>query len=213
MPRRYLELEAQRLIRLIGEWLDYESTRIEFEVTETEVKRTVPVASLTFDLRLDRIDRLNDGTLLVIDYKTGHVSPKSWQLPRPDDVQLPLYAGFALTEDEQLGGLVFAKVRSGEQKGFAGHVGDAKATLFPGLSSSNGLVKSPFTAEMLDDWKNRIEQLATDFLNGHAEVDPRDYPKTCQYCGLESLCRIAENRALLDPDEESAEDDAEAPNE
>jgi hypothetical protein len=47
-------------------------------------------------LRLDRIDRLNDGSLLVIDYKTGDVSPKSWDLPRPDDVQLPLYAGFAL---------------------------------------------------------------------------------------------------------------------
>jgi probable DNA repair protein len=208
MSRRYLELEEQRLIRLVGEWLDYESARIEFEVIETEAKRTVSLANLTFDLRLDRIDRLNDNTLLVIDYKTGTVTPKSWQLPRPDDVQLPLYAGFALGEDEVLGGLVFAKVRSGEQKGFAGHVGDAKATLLPTLSSSNGLMKSPFSAEMLIDWKENIEQLARDFLSGHAEVDPSDYPKTCQYCGLESLCRIAENRALLDPDEAAEEESA-----
>lgn len=96
MPRRYLELEEQRLTRLLAEWLDYEAKRFHFQVMDTEVKRTVQIAGLTFDLRLDRIDRLNDNSLLVIDYKSGEVSPKSWDPPRPDDVQLPLYAGFAL---------------------------------------------------------------------------------------------------------------------
>ena len=111
MPQRYLELEELRLTRLVTEWLDYESTRLALHVAETEADRTINLAGLTFDLRLDRIDRLNDGSLLVIDYKTGDVSPKSWDLPRPDDVQLPLYAGFALDREEELGGLVFAKVR------------------------------------------------------------------------------------------------------
>jgi probable DNA repair protein len=37
MPRRYLELEALRLTRLVTEWLEYEATRIEFEVAATEV--------------------------------------------------------------------------------------------------------------------------------------------------------------------------------
>jgi probable DNA repair protein len=211
MPRRYLELEQQRLIRLVTEWLDYEATRIEFSVADTEVDRTVTLAGLTFDLRLDRLDRLNDNTLLVIDYKSGAVTPNSWQLPRPDDVQLPLYAGFALRESEELGGLVFAKVRSGEPA-FAGHVGDPKATLFASLSNTSGLVKNQFAVEQLIDWRARIEQLALDFLNGRAEVDPRDYPRTCENCGLETLCRIAERRALLDPDEIS-EDDAEADDE
>ncbi|MGC1461271.1 MAG: PD-(D/E)XK nuclease family protein [Terracidiphilus sp.] len=209
MPRRYLELEEQRLLRLISEWLNYESTRIEFEVAGTEVDRTIALAGLTFDLRLDRIDRLNDDSLLVIDYKSGAVTPNSWQLPRPDDVQLPLYAGFALGEDEELGGLVFAKVRSGDQC-FTGHVGDAKASLFPGLPSISSLVKNSLTVEQLIDWRDHIEQLAADFLNGRAEVDPRDYPKTCEHCGLQTLCRVAENRALLDPDELSLIDDAEA---
>jgi ATP-dependent helicase/nuclease subunit B len=212
MPRRYLELEEQRLVRLVTEWLNYESTRIEFEVTATEADRTISLAGLTFDLRLDRIDRLNDSSLLVIDYKTGQVSPKSWQLPRPDDVQLPLYAGFAIREDEVLGGLVFAKVRSGNQS-FAGHVGDPKATLLPDLTSTSSLVKNKFDAEMLLNWREAIEQLAHDFLSGRAEVDPRDYPKTCEYCGLESLCRIAENRTLLDPDELPGEADTEAADE
>jgi probable DNA repair protein len=207
MPRRYLELEEQRLTRLVSEWLDYETTRMDFEVAATEVKRTVAVDGLTLDLRLDRIDRLNDGSQLVIDYKTGNVSPTCWELPRPDDVQLPLYAGFALEDEEVLGGLVFAKVRTGGLA-FAGRVGDAASTLFPGLKGGNTLVKNPLTAEQLLDWRDSIEQLARDFIAGHAEVDPREYPKTCEYCGLQVLCRIQEHQPQPDADDES--DSAEA---
>jgi len=210
-PRGYLELEQQRLIRLVTEWLGYEATRIDFEVADTEVDRTVALDGLNLDLRLDRLDRLNDDTLLVIDYKSGAVTPKSWQLPRPDDVQLPLYAGFALHENELLGGLVFARVRTGDQS-FAGHVGDASATLFPGLSGTSPLVKAKLDAEMLIDWRQNIEQLARDFMEGRAEVDPRDFPKTCERCGLETLCRVAENRGVLDADE-AADDDQGEPDE
>ena len=63
MPRRYLELEELRLTSLVTEWLEYEATRIAFEVADTEVKRTVHINGLTLNLQLDRIDRLNDGTL------------------------------------------------------------------------------------------------------------------------------------------------------
>ncbi len=210
MPRRYLELEEQRLTRLVTEWLEYEATRIDFEVAATEVKRTVPVAGLTLDLRLDRVDRLKDGSELVIDYKSGNVSPTSWDLPRPDDVQLPLYAGFALDPDEVLGGLVFAKVRTGELT-FAGRVGDAAGTLFSGLKGGNPLVKNPLTAEQLLDWRDSIEQLARDFIAGRAEVDPREYPKTCEYCGLQALCRIQEHQAELEA--ESDAESTEAPDE
>jgi probable DNA repair protein len=206
MPRRYLELEEQRLTRLVTEWLEYEATRIEFEVADTEVRRTVHIAGLNFDLRLDRLDRLNDGSQLVIDYKSGYVSPRAWELPRPDDVQLPLYAGFALEADELLGGLVFAKLRAGEMK-FAGRVGDAAATLFAGLKGGSPLVKNPFTAEQLLDWRDCIQQLARDFLAGHAEVDPREAPKTCERCGLQTLCRIQENAALLTAENESEDEE------
>jgi len=198
MPRRYLELEEQRLTRLVSEWLDYEATRAAFEVTETEAGRTIHLAGLTFNLRLDRIDLLNDDSLLVIDYKTGEVQPKTWDLPRPDDVQLPLYAGFALNpETEPLGGLVFAKVRAGDQC-FAGRVGQAVSTLLPALKGTSPLVKNPLSAEQIIDWKQYIEQLARDFTAGRAEVDPREAPKTCARCGLQTLCRIHQNESQCD---------------
>jgi probable DNA repair protein len=204
LPERYLELEQQRLTGLVDAWLDYESTRIAFEVLETEAKRTISLAGLTFSLRLDRFDRLNDGSVLVIDYKSGDVSPKSWDLPRPDDVQLPLYAGFALGDDDLLGGLTFAKVRPGKLE-FAGCVGAPSATLIAGLKNSAALMKNALQAEQLDNWREYIEGLARDFRAGRAEVDPKDYPKTCERCRLQTLCRIQESRIALEDDEVDGE--------
>jgi probable DNA repair protein len=202
MPRRYLELEEQRLVGLVSEWLDYESTRVDFQVVATEVKRTVSVAGLTLDLRLDRIDRLQDGSQLVIDYKSGSVSPSSWDLPRPDDVQLPLYAGFALDEGDELGGLVFAKVRAGDLA-FTGRVFDPAATLFANLKGTSPLVKNSLTLEQLLGWRDSIEQLARDFLDGRAEVDPREHPRPCERCGLQTLCRIQEHQAQIEDEDGS----------
>ena len=202
MPNRYLELEETRLIKLVTEWLKYEAARVPFTVASTEDKATPAIAGLTLNLRLDRIDRLNDGSLLVIDYKSGNVSPKSWDLPRPDDVQLPLYAGFALPLDEQLGGLVFAKVRPGEME-FAGRVRDAKATLRSNLSGNTKLVRVPLTVEQRHAWKEYIEQCAEDFIAGRADVNPRQYPDTCKYCGLQALCRIQELRGQTENGDDS----------
>jgi RecB family exonuclease len=205
-PQRYLDLEEHRLTRLVTEWLDYERGRQPFHVHATEVDATTTIAGLTLKLRLDRVDRLNDDSLMVIDYKTGTVDPKWWDLPRPDDVQLPLYAGFALDQAHELGGLVFAKVRPGDVC-FAGKVEDALGTLDSTLTRSSGLVKSPLTPQLLAEWKKAIEQLARDFLAGRADVDPRDYPATCERCGLYTLCRVKErdDTVELDGDESAAE--------
>jgi ATP-dependent helicase/nuclease subunit B len=206
MPARYLELEQKRLTRLVTQWLEYESTRLPFEVLETETCRPITVEGLSFKVRLDRLDRLNDGSVLVIDYKSGDVSPKSWELPRPDDVQLPLYAGFAMEDEQDLGGLVFAKIRPGNLE-FAGCVGAPSATLFASLKNYTSLARNCLTAEQLMDWREYIEQLARDFLAGRAEVDPRDPPKTCERCGLQTLCRIQENQSWADNQDTEADDE------
>ncbi|HTW80111.1 MAG TPA: PD-(D/E)XK nuclease family protein, partial [Terracidiphilus sp.] len=196
MPPRYLELEHVRLTNLVAEWLEYEKTRAPFKVEGTEVKREPQIEGLDLNLRMDRVDRLKDGKLLVIDYKSGDVDPKMWELPRPDDVQLPLYAGFALDAEAECGGLVFAKVRAGEVE-FAGRVDDAKGTLRPKTSGNSNLVKKPLTPEQLTLWKEYIEKCAKSFMAGHAEVDPRDYPDTCKECALKTLCRIEELQEQL----------------
>lgn len=209
MPDRYLDLEAARLARLVREWLEYERSRRPFVVLETEAEESISIDGLELALRLDRIDRLIDGSLLVVDYKTGNISPSAWDPPRPDDVQLPLYATFALGHGQQPGGLVFARLRIGEAE-FAGRAQDARTTLIHDLSGSSALVKKPLTSSQLFDWRMLIERLAANFLAGHAEADPREYPKTCERCGLHTLCRIHENRARVvvidDPELEAADE-------
>jgi probable DNA repair protein len=193
MPPRYLDLEQSRLVSLVTEWLRFESERVPFTVAKTEADANPSIAGLKLHLRLDRIDQLIDNSLLVIDYKSGDPDPRSWDLPRPDDVQLPLYADFALGCDPSaIGGLVFAKVRPGDTK-FAGLIRHAKATLRADLRANTNLVKKPLDSEQLFAWQQNISELARDFLSGSAEVDPRDYPDTCKRCGLQSLCRVQEN--------------------
>ncbi len=196
MPQRYLALEEARLLNLVTEWLDCEQARVPFTVLDTEQKKSVTVAGLPLRLRLDRIDLLIDNSLLVIDYKSGNPTPNSWDLPRPDDVQLPLYANFALECDpDAIGGLVFAKVRAGDAE-FTGKVRSAKATLLKDLSGNTNLVKKPLDSEQLSAWRQYISELARHFLSGRAVVDPREYPQTCERCGLQALCRISENPPL-----------------
>jgi ATP-dependent helicase/DNAse subunit B len=209
MPVRYLELEENRLTRLVTEWLLYESRRQDFSVEHVELKHEVTVSGLTLRVRLDRVDRLNDGSLLVIDYKTGNEMPNQWDLPRPEDAQLPLYADFALPQGNKAGGLVFAKVRTGEKNMcFAGRVSDTRTSLLADLKGNSALVKNPLTQQQLDAWSAKIDQLAQDFLAGRADVDPREIPTTCEKCGLQALCRIHETAAYTGaPDEEEIADE------
>jgi probable DNA repair protein len=196
MPVRYLKLEEQRLTRLVTEWLRYEGRRQNFSVENTESKHDVTVAGLTLSVRLDRLDKLNDDSFLVIDYKTGDQKPNQWDLPRPEDTQLPLYAGFALPPDSKVGGLAFARVQTGEKNMcFAGRITKAESTLLAELNRTSSLLKNPLTVDQLDAWRAKIEQLAQDFLAGRADVDPRELPETCEKCGLQALCRIHETAA------------------
>lgn len=206
MPQRYLALEETRLLNVVAEWLAFERTRVPFTVLDTEQKASVSVAGLPLRLRLDRIDRLIDNSLLVIDYKSGNPTPNSWELPRPDDVQLPLYSNFALSDDtNQIGGLVFAKVRAGETD-FTGKVRDAKATLRANLRGNTNLVKKPLDSDQLSAWRLYIEDLALAFLAGRSAANPREYPGTCEFCRLQALCRISENPPLSDTNSEEAPD-------
>ena len=75
------------------------------------------------------------------------------------------------------------------------------------LSPQTNLVKKPLTNEQMRDWRDAIENLARDFFAGRAEANPRDYPETCERCGLQALCRIQENPPEAE-DENGGEEEA-----
>ena len=143
---------------------------------------------------LDRVDRLADGSLAIIDYKTGRVDPKKWFGDRPEDPQLPLYAASA---QETPFGIVFAVIRDDEClfKGVVRNDGE-----FPGLPPRRSKTTEylheageNMTATVAD-WKRVLQRLMDDFLAGIAPIDPKDGNKTCDnsWCELHALCRVRE---------------------
>ncbi len=87
-----LELEQRWLEARIMELLDVDLARPPFAVADTELAASVEVGGLQVRLQLDRVDRLGDGSLAIIDYKTGaNAAPADWMGERPRSPQLPLY--------------------------------------------------------------------------------------------------------------------------
>jgi probable DNA repair protein len=195
--RAYLEAEEERISSLIDEWLVYEERRAPFTFEAGEMKLPALVGELKLQVRVDRIDGVSGGRIIV-DYKTGKVKKDAWEGARPDEPQLLLYA----EQVEQLQGLLLGQVRAGEVK-FIGRVEHSDAVM-PGNPK---LSRPPLSAKMLQQWHKLLLDVGQQFLNGEAQVDPKQYPKTCAYCKLPGLCRIAESdRAKIGEDADDADD-------
>lgn len=198
----YLESEKRRLYLRLTDWMKKEADRVPFTVVACEKKlEHVKVGKLKLKLRADRIDQVEDSGSLLIDYKSGDVSPKDWALPRPNEPQLPLYAVFGGVDN--VCGALFARIRAGKKMGFAGAVEDARSQLFPDESAHSQLVRHPYTPEMRDAWKDALLDLSEDFLRGEAIVDPKEGPETCKCCSLPGLCRLAEKQVMGEDGDES----------
>jgi len=191
---RFAELERGRLEQLAREWLAVERDRAPFEVVHIEEKRTLRIAGLELSGRIDRMDRLADGTHALIDYKTGsRVTPNDWLGARPDEPQLPLYA---VTADEHVSAVVYAKLRRGDMKmaGFA-----IREKEFPGVKQAQSW------SGLVEGWKSELAGLATRHAEGAAQVDPKHGLSTCRHCDLKPLCRVHERLSALAEEGEGGE--------
>jgi probable DNA repair protein len=198
----YLEGERQRVIRLLEEWLAYEAERPPFSVEQRETPIAANVGGLKLKLRADRIDKIDDGRLLI-DYKSGKASPNAWEGQRPDEPQLPLYAAFGNVPE--LRGVLLAQLQSREFK-FMGRVEEAERAGFNRLRRSD---VAPFSQELRQRWQQVLLTLAARFLQGAAQVDPKQR-KTCAFCPLPGLCRVAEldRDWATEPEESNGSDGA-----
>ncbi|MBI2754231.1 MAG: PD-(D/E)XK nuclease family protein [Betaproteobacteria bacterium] len=190
---RFAELERARLCRLAREWLEVERERGDFEVVSVEERREISISNLNISGRIDRMDRLPDGSHLLIDYKTGsRLSPQMWLDARPDEPQLPLYA---VSAKEDIGAVAFARLKTGEMR-------------FMGFSREDGVVPGVKVAKswqgLLESWKKELESLARGFAAGDARVDPKRGLATCRNCDLHTLCRVYERHSPLSLDARGA---------
>jgi ATP-dependent helicase/nuclease subunit B len=185
LPERFAQLERRRLERLAAEWLEIEKLREPFEVVEPEDEREPEVGGIRFRLKLDRIDRLRDGDVIV-DYKTGARSTSAWDGDRPEEPQLPLYS--VVYTERPLAGVAFGLIKPGDMK-------------FRGVEDHDGVMPNAQVVEMaarVAEWRAVMERLAGDFRAGRAEPDPKDMNKSCRYCGLAGFCRICDDGPIFD---------------
>lgn len=180
LPERFAALERRRLERILTDWLELEKRREPFEVIKPEGERDAEVGGIHFRVKIDRIDRIAGGRDVIIDYKTGTSSVRTWETERPEEPQLPLYS--VVYGERPLAGVLFGQLKTGEVK-FKGLVDGA--VVIPGADSDD-------LAGRIDGWRKVMERLAADFRAGHAEADPKEPAKSCRYCSLACLCRIAE---------------------
>jgi hypothetical protein len=155
------------------------------------------LASLTFRIRLDRVDALADGGIAIIDFKTGRAErPAQWFDPRPRATQLGMYvlARRDAQPDVKVRAAAYAQLRP-EAVAVVGLAADVHA--WPALAQ--------VSACKLDDWqvleawwRSQLGILASEIAAGNAVVSPRQKPLACRTCCLQPLCRIQSARNLVE---------------
>jgi len=182
-----------RLARAL-EWVDAEIAALGAEgrrVIASEVKGEMHFNGVRIHGRADRIDRLADGTLAVVDYKTG--SPPS---------RRRVAEGYAL----QLGvvGLIAAA------GGFPGVAGDPEWFEYWSLakrprSSEFGYALSPFATDrapglaredFLSETAHRLEEAIARFIKGDEPFSASLQPDLYGYNDYDHLMRLDEWQAL-----------------
>jgi len=189
-----LELEHERLQKLISAWLAFEKELgIAFHIVGCEVEKKVEISGIEVTLKIDRIHQLDDGGVVFVDYKTGQV-PKtsSWGEDRIVEPQLPIYASFYFDDNNQhIAGLQFGMVKTAEHS-------------FHGINEADfedePAKRKPKLVQLFNDWsqllqhfKTSIEAIAAEVKTGAAGVKFRD-ESDLAYCEVKPLLRLPERQ-------------------
>lgn len=165
-------LEHERVRGLIEQFLETETLRLPHSAALWEERRDIEVAGFHVRVRIDRIDRMDDGSVAILDYKTGrNVSRPGWFKSRLQDPQLPLYlldAGIRATS------LVIVAIAADAVR-YLGVWPDPD--MFPGRPLA--LPEGRSWDAQRDLWRRQIEALVDEFGRGDVRifVDDLEYAK------------------------------------
>ncbi|MEX2131299.1 MAG: PD-(D/E)XK nuclease family protein, partial [Pseudohongiellaceae bacterium] len=189
----FRQLEKQRLHALLTDFLEEERRRNPFTVLKLEQSLSWQRGPLQLRLKSDRIDQMEDGSLALLDYKSGKqiANPLRWLDERPLDLQLPLYQ-YAVTREykEPVSAVVIAHINV-EKTGFGG-VWEKEHFLPAPCPVKLPLEYQDNWESLLQRWQQSIDRLADEFIEGRLCVSPAHRVNSCLHCGLQGLCRITE---------------------
>jgi hypothetical protein len=197
--RAAIHRETLRLELLIGKLLDLECQRAAFVVEKLEARREVAIGGGQFELRIDRIDRIEGGGFAILDYKSGEPRSLRWQ---GESVRDPQLLAYLLAER---GRKVLALANVSLANGRAKFIGKSSYKgLLPGVAGLPGMNPNKVPPEQIDAaWEaetgrllHAVQMLAAAYIAGRALVQPAS--DVCRNCHLTTLCRRVE-LAALDP--------------
>ena len=187
-----LELEHERLYKLINAWLQHEKERnIAFNMIDCEAEKKVMICGIEITLKVDRIQQLENGELEFIDYKTGQ-EPKmtSWGENRIAEPQLPIYAAFG-GDDSKIASAQFGWVKIADHA-FIG-VSNESFDVDPDKRKPKFLQEFTDWHSLLDHWKASIQAIAQEIKIGEAAVR-FDNENELMYCEVLPLLRLPERQ-------------------
>jgi len=199
--KQVAQIERERLYGVIGQLLEQEKLRsTPFRVKERELKTEITLGGVTANVKVDRIDELESGGLVLLDYKSGEPKVNAWIGDRPDEPQLPIYA---TRIGSDLAAVAFVQLNR-EKTQFLGYSRNEK--VLPRVQKFDSLSDSKRPAEsfdkLLEEWGATLERLGQQFSSGLSTVDPKSNVN-CQRCHLHMLCRIYE--APIEPEETTSD--------
>ncbi|HHX83407.1 MAG TPA: hypothetical protein GX696_10555, partial [Pseudomonadaceae bacterium] len=151
--------------------------------------------ALRLKLRIDRIDLDAQGSLIIVDYKSGKLPKVEWDAERQDQSQLMLYlqALEQAGETRPAGALLFGAINIDETRYSGIGVSD---DIYPGIGfDTKHQLDFPHWQALLEYWRTGLQTLADEYLAGNAAVEPLR-KTSCDHCHLDALCRIGERRSL-----------------
>ena len=174
-------LEKQRLQTTLESWLALEANRPGFIIDSLERALVFSIGGQTLQLRIDRIDRLEDGQLILIDYKSGATQASGWLDEAVTEPQLPLYVSAMAddylnderAQDKPPMAIAFARLKAGDLA-FEGIGPDFGAALdidgVKDLASKRNHDMADWAA-LAEHWQQRLTLAINEIAAGKASVD------------------------------------------
>jgi hypothetical protein len=150
--RELFALERQRVGRLLRELAEVDAQREPFRIHALEQATEVVLAGVRLRLRIDRIDRFDDGSVAILDYKTGSSRKFLDSDGEPADAQLVVYA---IAAAEAVAALGFYNI-------------DSRETALD--ASGRDVMDDAAWQEALQRWSRSIESAAGEFAAGDVRI-------------------------------------------
>jgi len=174
MLQQLFSLEQKRVMTLLGAVVKLDRSREAFHVRNTEGALDVVVSGVRLGLRIDRLDQLSDGSLVILDYKTGSRKRFLDRSGDPNDMQLVVYASAV---EEPVAGLGLVNIDS---RGV--DIEAAGRDFTPKIDWDNELNR----------WKIQVTDAAAEMQRGDVRLDALQSNDAARPLGL--LSRIGELR-------------------